>query len=199
MSDEDVYVNETNEEDPSKETSLSKKIAASKLQQGMKSANSNEINQMVIASEKGGFINYTKNHIDYVDLDDYDKMNYAAFMLKYNVEHQKEIGYGAADFAQFNLKDLTTGEGFAKLFKLESPKKTIMRYMSLITYLAFCSVILMIIALIVAYIFQAGSAKKSTIFWMIIFLAGMVGITYVMDFVLNNAQEKIEVIQYYLK
>jgi FlaA1/EpsC-like NDP-sugar epimerase len=119
------------------------------------------------------------------------------------VEHQKEIGYGAADFAQFNIKDLTTGEGFAKLFRLESPKKTIMRYMSLITFLAFCTIVLMIIALLVAWIFQfifkTSSLKTVTVFWMVVFLAGMLGITYIMDFVLNNAQDKIENIQYYLK
>jgi hypothetical protein len=201
MNAEEDYVDDdhNNDGDLEKENSLSKKIAASKLQEGNKNKNAAEIDALVIASERGGFINYTKSHIDYVDLDDYDKMDYAAYMLKYNVEHQKEIGYGAADFAQFNIKDLTTGEGFAKLFKLESPKKTIMRYMSLITFLAFCTVILMLLALLVAFIFQASTLKKSTIFWMIIFLVGMLGITYIMDFVLNNAQDKIENIQYYLK
>lgn len=195
MSEEDgEFVN--NEE----ENSISKRIAEKNLQQQLAGAkDETEVMQLLMASEKGGFIYHTRNHIDFVDMNDYDKMNYALFMMKYDVNHQKELGIGAAEFSSMKLSDLNTVQGWAKLFKLDTPKNTITRYISLMTYISAFLVVVAIVMLILAYIVRAGPAKKTTLMLLVVFLVGLVIVTYLVDYVLTDAERKIENIQYYIK
>ena len=136
----------------------------------------------------GKCINYTKDHPSFRELDAYDKMNYAVFMINYNVEAKKEFAEGAQ-----------TAKGgynqFASVQMVLKPQKLL----NFLTFIAFILVVLMVVQWILLYIVNATPVKKSVMMWMIVCLLGIIALTYILTYVMDRAVTRIENINYNIK
>jgi preprotein translocase subunit SecG len=147
------------------------------------------------SNNQGGSINYTRDSIVFKEMDDYDKVNYAVFMMRYNVEDKKEVGEGAAEISSVKKAE--------DLIKISNPKNTLMRIANMLTFVGVVLIIIIFIlwiSLYIAGIFMTiNSIKKTTVFYSGVFLIGLVGITYILDYVYNKAFDRIEILHYYIK
>lgn len=152
-------------------------------------------------ARRGRCINYTRSHPMYVDMTPYDKVDYAVFMMNYNVEHNAEFAGGFADVKKAG-RDWQSLVGF---HLLRRPQKLI----NLATFCAFLLIFIMIVLLIVMILYnlllgslldaKINKMKIKVLFWMIICLLLVVGATYLIDFVYTRAIDRLENVMYIIK
>lgn len=148
-------------------------------------------------STRGRCINYTADDPSYEEMDPYDKMNYSVFLLDYNVQEKKEFAEGYE----------VTKLGFmgASLNMFLNPHKLI----SMLTFVDFTIIVIMIIILIVMYIADIilsmfgvkviSPIKKSVFMWMILCLVLLYLLIFIVEYVYNKVQNRLEIINYNIK
>jgi hypothetical protein len=150
-------------------------------------------------STRGRCVNYTADDPSYEEMDPYDKMNYAVFLLDYNVQEKKEFAEGYEGTKKGFLGEYTSIDW------LLHPQKLI----SLLTFIDFAIIVIMIIILIVMYIADIilsmfgvkviSPIKKSVFMWMILCLVLLYLLIFIVDFVYNKVQNRLEIINYNIK
>lgn len=152
-------------------------------------------------ARRGRCINYTRTNPLYVDMNNHDKVDYAVFMMNYNVEHNAEFAGGFADVRQ-------AGENWQSLVGfhlLRRPQKLI----NLATFCAFLLVIIMIALLIVMFVWNVtlgalidskiNNEKLKVLFWMIVCLLLIVASSYIIDLVQTRVVDRLENVMYIIK
>lgn len=149
----------------------------------------NSRNECVSCSEslRGRCINYTSSHPSYLELNMYDKMDYAFYMMNYNVEDKKEFAEG--------IEDLSDVRGNISFELVRRPQKLV----NIMSFLGFVLLVVMVIMFVLMYVvvifgIQVSPAKKDVMMWMIIFLFGLMTLTYILDYVYNKAIDRIEIV-----
>jgi len=155
---------------------------------------------------EGGTIKYTKQSVHYKQLNDFEKMNYAVYMTKYNVFDKKDYGESAR-YTQNTTK-------FYKLFY--DPIFLVRRWNSMLLILSIALFVIMIFLFILmrAYymfglnllfanskseVLDDGEARKTNLFRLILF-CGLLGLTgFVINLFFEKTMSRIEIIQYYIK
>lgn len=155
---------------------------------------------------EGGFVEYTKKHPLYTELNMYEKMNYALFLTKYNVNENRAYGEGMSVFTE-------EGQKKWKYFFPTNYFTGIARLNSLLVYVSFLCWIFMILLLAFVAIFRVllyfGSASTDYLLattyriqnvgigiMLMLFLAIIVrGINWFKE----KAMNRIEILQYYIK
>lgn len=154
----------------------------------------------------GGTIKFTRTNPQYKQLNDFEKVNYAVYMTKYNVFDKKDYGEGAS-----YVKNTTK---FYKLFY--DPIFLVRRWNSALLVFSIAMFIIMIFLLILMWFYYLlglnllfansksevlddGDARKTNLFRLILF-CGLMGFTgYVINFFFEKTMSRIEIIQYYIK
>lgn len=144
-------------------------------------------------NNQGGGINYSRSNIMFKELDEYEKMNYALFMMKYNVQDKKEVGEGAAEFKAI--------EKPTDIIKID--KSVFIRIVNMMTFLSFLMVIIIFVFWICFYIagifVNINSVKKTMLLYTGIFLICLLGLTYILDYMYNKTFDRIEIIHSYIR
>jgi hypothetical protein len=136
----------------------------------------------------GKCINYTKNHPSFLELDKYDKMNYAVYMINYDVEKNKSFAEGA----------ITAKGGYNQFATIEMILKP-QRLLNFLLFIAFVFIVLMVVQLFLLILFNASPVKKSVCTWMIICLLGIMCLTYLLSYVADRVVTSLENINYNIK
>lgn len=149
-------------------------------------------------STRGRCINYTKDDPSYDEMDPYDKMNYAVYLLDYNVQDKKEFAEGYEGTKQGFM-------GNASINMFLHPQKLI----SMLTFIDFMIIVIMILILIFMYIADMilsmfgvkviSPIKKSVFMWMILCLVLLYLLIFIVEYVYNKVQNRIEIINYNIK
>lgn len=149
-------------------------------------------------SKRGRCINYTKDNPSYEELDMYDKMNFAVYMMDYNVQDKKEFAEGLSSTKQ-------GFQGTASFMMIARPQTLI----SLLTFIDFMLIVIMILILIAMYIIDLvlsmfgvkviSPIKKSVMLWMIFALVLIYLLIFIIEYVYNKVQNRIEIINYNIK
>lgn len=158
-------------------------------------------------STRGRCINYSKDHPSYMELDPYEKMNYAVYMIDYNVNEKQEFAQGLS-----STKSLTTGSNTADKFILNESVMMFLKpqgIISTMTFICFILILLMIVILIIMYIADVilsmfgvnviSPIKKSVMMWMSFALILIYLLIFIIDYVYNKVQSRLEIINYNIK
>lgn len=162
-------------------------------------------NSLATGINRTGVINYTKDNIVYKIMDNYDKMNYAVYMMDYDVEKYKEVGEGAAEVSlrqSFKGKHSIMQKIMTWLFGA-NPKSSLARIVNVFTYVSLLLIIFVFGMWIAFYILGVfitiQPVKKTVLLVTWIFLVGLVGLTYILEYVSNKTYENLEILHYYIK
>ena len=153
---------------------------------------------------QGGYVEYTANHPLYTQLNTYEKMNYAAFISKYNVNENSAYGDGPVAI----IKD--------KWWKYFMPTNLfvgIARINAGLVYLSFLCWVFMIVMLIGLSIFRlllyyfaastdfmlATTYRIYNIGIIILLMLFLAVIVRGMNWFKEKAMGRIEILQYYIK
>lgn len=158
-------------------------------------------------STRGRCVNFSKDHPSYLELDPYEKMDYAVYMIDYNVNEKEEFAKGLS-----STKSLTTGSKTADKFVLNESVMMFVRPQGMIatmTFICFILIVLMVLILIVMYIADVilsmfgvsviSPIKKSVMMWMSFALILIYLLIFIIDYVYNKVQSRLEIINYNIK
>lgn len=137
-------------------------------------------------SETGGYVQYSKDYVDYDMMEEPEKMNYAYYMMRYNVHDRKEIAEGALE-----VKSIKRPED---LFKIQSPKAAIYRFSNVLAYLGFMLFIIVFLAWIIAIIKGANPVKKDALRMGFLLLLGILALSYILEWVQHRTETKLDAI-----
>lgn len=157
-------------------------------------------------SIKGGIINYTLEHPEYQDMDDHDRMNYAAFMLQYDVEKNKEFVEGAKSSMCEMAQTATGVEGAVQRFFLCNASwemvKRPQRLVNFLTFISFMLIVIMFVMWLAMIIIGAvGDAlgkvwiapvKPPTLFIMILTVCGIMALVHLVQFFYDRVVNSVE-------
>lgn len=159
-------------------------------------------------SIKGGLINYTLEHPEYIALDDHDKMNYAQFMLNYDVEKNKEFVEGAKSAMCEKAQGATGIEGhIQRFFACNASWEMIKRPQRLVNFLTFISFFLIVFMfcmwiafLLIGAIGNAfgkiwiAPVKAPTLFIMIVTVCGVMALMHIFQHFYDRAVDRVEIV-----
>lgn len=135
----------------------------------------------------GGYVQYSKTNMDYSQLNEQDKMNFAYYIMKYNVHDKKELSESI-----YEVKSVKRPED---IFKIQSPSVALHRFASIATFLGFLLLIVIFIMWLVAIIFRVNPIKRSILFQAILTLGALVGLSYLFGWVEGRTVDKLDAIQ----
>lgn len=138
--------------------------------------------------EKGSkSIKYNLDNPLYTELETKDKVNFAFYMMKYDVNDKKEIAEGAKEFRGIrNYKDI---------FKLDKPQNVVTRLTNLIVFLAMLLILIVFVFWIVLWIKGSNPIKQQLLFNVFLFLLGLLGLMFLIDWVQKRAIDKKDVLE----
>lgn len=183
-SDTELYISpaSTGEDQPNSEEERKKTSG------GMSGVASNTCSQRLT----GHCVNYVRDSPLYQDLDMADRVNFAIFMQKYNVEKNKEFAGGLEEVKGKSWEQMS--------FEFIRNPQRLINFMTFVSF--FVVVLLFVIWLIMVFLSsftEINPAKKSTTLWMVISLIGLILLTYILDFVYNRTLDNLENLSYTIK
>lgn len=132
-------------------------------------------------------IKYNLDNPLYTELDVKDKVNFAFYMMKYDVDEKKEVAEGAKEFKEIkNYKDI---------FKLDKPQRVITRLTNLIVFLAVLLIVIVFIFWVFLWIKGDNPIKQKLIFNVFLFLVGLLGLMFLIDWVQKRAIDKKDILE----
>lgn len=140
----------------------------------------------------GHCVNYSRDNPMYQDLQPADKVNFSVFMMKYNVEKNKEFAGGLEEVRGKSWEQMS--------FEfIRNPTRLI----NFMTFVAFFMVIaLFVLWLVMVFLssfMDISQDKKSATFWMMVSLIGLILLTYILDYVYGRTLDKLENLSYIIK
>lgn len=158
------------------------------------------------AAGEGGTIKYTKRNELYRRLNVFEKMNFAAYMTKYNVFDKKEYGEGSKYMSSIRKpSDVFYNPGFV-----------IRRWYSALIFTSIALVILMITIWVVLQVYyflgfykifvedaaaeeENGRQRRKNLFKLILYCSLIGGVGVVINHFYEKTTDRIDIIQYYIK
>lgn len=137
--------------------------------------------------ETGGYVLYTRDNMDYKEMDETDKMNYAFQLMSYNVHARKELPEGAQELKQVKRME--------DLFKVQSPSIVMYRFTAILTFLSFALFIGIAIAWLVSVTFGVHPIKRDTLWNTMLTLAALFSLTFLLEWVQHRTMVKLDAIQ----
>lgn len=137
--------------------------------------------------EVGGYVRYSRDNIEYQELDEADKMNFAFQIMKYNVQDKKELPEGAAEVKRIRKVE--------DLFKVQTPSVAIARFSSIIAFLSFGLFLFVCIAWLVSVVLGINPEKRDVLKTTILVLLGLFGLSYIIGWVQQRTMDKLDAIQ----
>ncbi len=132
-------------------------------------------------------IKYNLDNPLYTELDVKDKVNFAFYMMKYDVDEKKEVAEGAKEFK--GIKD------YKDIFKLDKPQKVIARLTNLIVFLAVLLIVIVLVFWIILWIKGNDPIKQKIVLNVLLFLIGLLGLMFLIDWVQKRAVDKKEILE----
>jgi hypothetical protein len=185
---------EQNDDGTKEFSSVAPKQASSNLSGGNKPKEDKDgyasnlvINNLSCADRMSGFcVNYTKENPSYQDLQPNEKMDYAVFMMRYNVEKNKEFAGGLEEVRGKSWEKMT-------LEFISNPQ----RLVNFMTFAAFGMVLVLVVIWLILHFLSMLTVdikptKKSTTIWLAITLGGLILLTFIIDFVYGRVLEALE-------
>lgn len=132
-------------------------------------------------------IKYNLDNPLYTELETKDKVNFAFYMMKYDVNDKKEIAEGAKEFKEI--------KNYSDIFKLDKPQNVITRISNLIIFLAILLIIIVFVFWLVLVIIGSNPIKKQLIFYVFLFLVGLLCLIFLIDWVYKQVVDKKDILE----
>lgn len=135
----------------------------------------------------GGHVQYTKDDIGYQELSEQDKVNFAFYIMKYNVHDKKELSEGIYEVKQIRRPE--------DLFKIQSPQVAMQRFSSIATFVGLLIAIILFVMWLFANIFGIDPIKRGILGSALLTLIALIGLSYLISWVENRTLDKLDAIQ----
>jgi len=135
----------------------------------------------------GRCVLYSKESYAYDELDMNDKIDFAVFMVNYDINKRKEFAEGAEDARGYRHT-----ASFEMLLK---PQKII----NLLICISFALFVVFVILCLILYILRVSSVKKSVALWMIITTIGIFCLIFLLEHLYFKVVDNLENIAYNIK
>lgn len=134
-----------------------------------------------------GCIAYSKDAYAYDELDMNDKMDFAAFMVNYDINKRKEFAEGAEDAKGYRHT--------ASFDLLRKPQKII----NLLMFIGFALFVVLVVLGIILFAFRAAPVKRALSGWTILCTVGIFCLIFLVEHLYFKVVDNLENIAYNIK